>query len=100
MHAIYVRGALLHTGRWTTRARAYLQQAGGAAGGWAASVRQHVPRRDAPLSHGLAWLVLRAGSLSGKVPRDVMPYLQTRPFRDFCDLNVQAERTAGEIAPA
>jgi uncharacterized protein (DUF362 family) len=94
MHATYVRGALLRIGDPVICARAYAQQVGGALGGWAAAVRQHVPRRSAPLSHALAGALTWIGGALGKVPRAVRPYLEGRPFRDFCELNVHAERTA------
>ena len=41
MHAIYIRGAILRSGRALLRATAYARQMAGALGGWAASVQQH-----------------------------------------------------------
>lgn len=94
MHAIWLRGILLSQRRAWTCAKAYAQQASGAIGGWAASVKQHVPFGDAPVSVTLATVATAAGRIAGKVPREVRPYLTERPFRDFCAFNVQAERTA------
>jgi uncharacterized protein (DUF362 family) len=94
MHAIYVRGALMKSSNARLRALAFLRQMSGIVGGWAASVRQHVPFRDAPLSRSLATFIAWAGYLMGQVPKDVWPHLDYRPFRDYCLYNVDAERTA------
>jgi uncharacterized protein (DUF362 family) len=94
MHSIYLRGAILRLGSRVLRARAFLRQMMGAAGGWAGSVRQHVRWNHAPVSHSLATFLTWTGSLTGQVPRDVHAYLRYRPFRDFCLFNVDAERTA------
>jgi uncharacterized protein (DUF362 family) len=94
MHAIYVRGALLKLGRPVLRATTLARQMAGALGGWAASVRQHVRWREAPLSRAAATVVTGAGILAGKVPREVREHLRYGSFRDFCRYNVEAERTA------
>jgi uncharacterized protein (DUF362 family) len=94
MHAIYVRGALLRLAGWRLRAATLVHQAAGAVGGWAASVRQHVRWREAPLSRAAATLLTGAGTLLGRVPRDVRAHLRYASFRDFCRFNVEAERTA------
>lgn len=94
MHAIYIRGAIFKVGAFPLRARALFRQLAGALGGWSTSVRQHVRWSDAPLSRALATLLTWAGSLTGKVPRDVRQHLRYRSFRDFCLFNVDAEKTA------
>src|SRR5262249_13962327 len=94
MHAVYIRGALLRLGNWGLRVRAVLHQISGAIGGWASSVRQHVPWHTAPLSRTLATAVVGAGLIGGQVSRDVLDHLRFRPFRDFCLFNVEAEKTA------
>jgi hypothetical protein len=94
MHTIYLRGAFLKAGNLPTRARALMRQAAGNTGGWASSVRQHVRWREAPVSRVLATLVTGIGTLTGQVPREVTEYLRYRPFRDFCQFNVDAEQTA------
>ncbi|HEX8201395.1 MAG TPA: DUF362 domain-containing protein [Isosphaeraceae bacterium] len=94
MHAIYLRGAIFRLGSRSLRARAYLRQLAGAVAGWASSVRQHVRWREAPLARACATQVTWMGTLLGRVPRDVRQYLRYRPFRDFCRLNVDAEKTA------
>src|SRR5215467_12368368 len=66
----------------------------GAIGGWSASVRQHVRWSDAPLSRGLSILVTWLGSIAGQVPADVREHLRYGSFRDFCQFNVDAEKTA------
>jgi uncharacterized protein (DUF362 family) len=106
MHAIYVRGALLRLGNPWLKMQTFLRQMAGATGGWAASVRQHVRWRQAPLSLAAASALTWAGTLSGRVPRKVRRHLDYRSFRDFCLFNVDAERTAwlcwrrlAELAP-
>lgn len=94
MHAIYIRGAILKSGNLPLRVRAFLSQAAGNAGGWASSVQQHVRWSEAPLSRTLASLIIAGGTLTGQVPKEVTEYLRYRPFRDFCDFNVDAEKTA------
>ena len=94
MHAIYIRGALLKVGGPVLRLKTFGQQFGGLLGGWAGSVRQHVPWRQAPLSRAAATLVTWLGAVTGKVPEDVRKYLNYGPFRDFCVFNIDAERTA------
>jgi len=94
MHSIYIRGALLRVGHPFLRIRTFAQQIGGLVGGWAGSVRQHVPWSRAPFSRTGATLVTWIGALTGKVPEDVRKYLNYGPFRQFCVFNVDAEKTA------
>lgn len=94
MHAIYIRGALLKVGGPVLRLKTFAQQFGGLLGGWAGSVRQHVPWSQAPFSRASATLVTWLGTLTGKVPEDVRKYLNYGPFREFCVFNIDAERTA------
>jgi uncharacterized protein (DUF362 family) len=94
MHAIYIRGAILRDGNFRLRMNAYLHQVTGAVGGWAASVRQHARWRDAPFARFVATVVTFAGTVAGKVPRQVGKGLDYGPFRAFCVVNIDAERTA------
>ncbi len=94
MHSIYIRGALLKYGGPLLRMRAFAQQMGGLVGGWAGSVRQHVPWSRAPFSRAGATFVTWLGAMTGKVPEDVRKYLNYGPFRDFCVFNIDAEKTA------
>jgi len=94
MHALYIRGAILKLGNRRLRMQAFLKQAAGAVAGWSSSAQQHVPWSQAPLARSFAALVVRAGVLTGQVPRDVRQYLQYGPFRDFALFNVEAEKTA------
>jgi uncharacterized protein (DUF362 family) len=94
MHSIYIRGALLKYGGPLLRMKAFAQQMGGLVGGWAGSVRQHVPWRKAPFSRAGATFVTWLGAVTGKVPEDVRKYLNYGPFREFCVFNIDAERTA------
>jgi uncharacterized protein (DUF362 family) len=94
MHAIYIRGALLKYGGPLLRMKAFSQQMGGLVGGWAGSVRQHVPWSKAPFSRAGATFVTWLGAVTGKVPEDVRKYLNYGPFREFCVFNIDAEKTA------
>jgi len=94
MHSIYIRGALLKYGGLLLRMKAFAQQMGGLVGGWAGSVRQHVPWRKAPFSRAGATFVTWLGAVTGKVPEDVRKYLNYGPFREFCVFNIDAEKTA------
>lgn len=94
MHAIYIRGAILRLGRIRLRLQAFVTQAAGALGGWAASVNQHARWRDAPFSRLAARILAWGGSVSGKIPRNVRKHLEYGPFRNFCLFNVDAEKTA------
>ena len=94
MHTIYIRGALLKLGNPFLRWKTFSQQLAGLVGGWAGSVRQHVPWSSAPVSCAIASGVTWLGALTGKVPEDVRQHLIYGPFRDFCIFNVDAEKTA------
>lgn len=94
MHAVFVRGAILRLGGTLLRLRAFSEQMAGAIGGWAASVRHHLPWRRAPLSNAAAWALTAAGRVVGRVPSAVAPTLEYATFREFCRLNVDAEDTA------
>jgi uncharacterized protein (DUF362 family) len=94
MHSIYIRGALLKYGGALLRTNTFAQQMGGLVGGWAGSVRQHVPWSKAPFSRAGATLITWLGALAGKVPEDVRRYLNYGPFREFCVFNIDAEKTA------
>lgn len=94
MHEIYMRGAVFKYGSAPLRLRAFASQFAGTLGGWATSVRQHVRFTDAPLSRTFANLLIWAGSLTGKVPRDVRRHLRYSSFREFAAFNIDAEATA------
>jgi hypothetical protein len=94
MHSIYIRGALLKYGGPLLRMKAFSQQMGGLVGGWAGSVRQHVPWSKAPFSRAGATFVTWLGAVTGQVPEDVRKYLNYGPFREFCVFNIDAEKTA------
>jgi len=94
MHAIYIRGAILRLGGPFLRLKAYARQLAGGIGGWASSVLMHARWREAPLSRALARTVTTIGALSGKVPAEVRSSLEYGSFRQFCEFNVDAEKTA------
>ena len=76
MHAIYIRGAILHLGGPLLRLKAYLRQLGGGVGGWASSVLMHARWRDAPLSRLLARTITTVGGIAGNVPAVVRSSLE------------------------
>lgn len=94
MHAVYIRGHLLRTGTLRLKLLSLLQQANGTIGGWASSVRLHVPWSQAPGMRAAATLLQWLGIVAGKVPREVRRELEYQPFKRFCEFNVAAERTA------
>ena len=94
MHAIYIRGAILHLGGPLLRLNAYLRQLGGGVGGWASSVLMHARWREAPISRLLARTVTTVGGIVGSVPAAVRSSLEYGSFRQFCEFNVDAEKTA------
>ena len=94
LHAIYTRGLLIRLGKPSLKVRAIAQQLAGMVGGWSSSVEQHVPWFRAPLSRAIAKLVVALGWLSGKVPRAVRRELRYLSFREFCRMQVDAEKTA------
>jgi uncharacterized protein (DUF362 family) len=91
MHALFSRGALLKLGNARLQGQALACQAAGALGGWAASALQHTRWSEAPLSRALAVGITTAGSLIGKIPREVREHLDFGPFRDFCLFNAELE---------
>ena len=94
MHTIYIRGAILKIGGFRLRMQAFLTQAAGGLGGWASSVMQHSCWSRAPLSRLIASTITFLGRVVGKVPKDVRQFLQFGPFRNFCEFNIDAEKTA------
>ena len=94
MHAIYVRGHLLKTGSLPLQALSFLQQVSGSFGGWASSIRMHVPWSRAPFLRAAATLLQWMGIIAGKVPHEVRRELDYQPFQKFCRFNIDAERTA------
>jgi len=94
MHAIYIRGAIFKFGTHRQRALAFARQIAGATGGWASSVRQHIDWNEGPLSRLLATFIVWSGFVMMRVPRDVLAHLDYKSFREFCQYNVDAEKTA------
>lgn len=94
MHAIYTRGLLLKWGSFPLRLRALCQQAAGTIAGWSSSVQHHVRWSQAPLSRLVSAAVVSVGALVGKVPRGIRNDLRFLGFREFCHLQIDAERTA------
>lgn len=94
MHAIWTRGLLLRIGSPVLRARAFVDQMAGSVGGWSSSVRQHVSWRAGPISRAVASLVVIMGRAGGKVPRAMRSQLGLLTFHRYCELQMDAERTA------
>jgi uncharacterized protein (DUF362 family) len=94
MHAIYIRGAILRLGGPWLKTTAYARQLAGGIGGWASSVLMHTRWRDAPVSQAAARGVSLLGALLGSVPPEVKASLEYGSFRQFCEFNIDAEKTA------
>jgi len=94
MHSIYIRGAILRFGNFRLRTTAYLRQLAGGVGGWSSSVLMHARWREAPVSRLFARLATIAGSITGAIPEAARASLEYGTFRQFCQFNVDAEKTA------
>ena len=94
MHSIYIRGAILRFGNLRLRTTAYLRQLAGGVGGWASSVLMHARWRDAPISRLFAKFATTVGGWMGAIPDEVKASLDYGSFRQFCDFNIDAEKTA------
>lgn len=94
MHTGYIRGVVLHHGGRRLQTIAYGEQIVGALSGWAAAVRQHTQFRDAPVAVTLASALAMGGRLSGKLTKALRSALEYGPFRDFCAVNIELERSA------
>ena len=89
-----MRGLLWREGRLAVRAGANWHFLTGLVAGWATFVQQHVRWREAPVSRAIATATLWAGLLTGTAPPSVRKHLRYHSFRDFCEFNVDAEKTA------
>jgi uncharacterized protein (DUF362 family) len=94
MHAVYIRGALLRHPRRLVRLRALYHNVAGLLAGWATFVQQHVTWRRAPVSRLLSTGLLWMGLLTGTAPPSVKKHLRYHSFREFCEFNIDAEKTA------
>lgn len=94
MHAIYIRGAILRLGNPWLKMTAYARQLAGGIGGWSSSVMMHVRWREAPLSRAFASVSTMAGTLLGNIPSAAKKALEYGSFRQFCEFNIDAEKTA------
>src|SRR5437660_6149214 len=94
MHAAYVRGLLLHHASGWMRGLTYGEQLLGAVSGWAAATDQHLHLRDRPFAVALARSLTLGGLLTGQLSSALREELEYGPFRKFCRLNVELERSA------
>jgi hypothetical protein len=94
MHAAYVRGVLLHRASVWTRGLTYGEQLFGAVSGWASATDQHLHVRDHPVAVALARSLTLGGLLTGRLSSALRQELDYGPFRKFCRLNVELERSA------
>ncbi|HSO40014.1 MAG TPA: DUF362 domain-containing protein [Labilithrix sp.] len=94
MHTVYVRGILFRRGERALVLRTIAQQLGGFVAGWSSAVSQHVTWSKAPLSRLGALGISLAGLVAGKVPKSARATLGHQTFRQFCDFNAEAEKTA------
>jgi hypothetical protein len=94
MHAAYVRGVLLHHASGWMRGLTYGEQLYGALSGWASATDQHLHLRERPLAVALARTLTLGGLLTGQLSSALRQELDYGPFRKFCRLNVELERSA------
>jgi pimeloyl-ACP methyl ester carboxylesterase len=94
MHAVYIRGTLLHESALPLRLRTWMTHASGHVAGWTSSRQQHYRWREAPLTRTVAELIEYAGVLGGQVPQGAREHLHFDSFRAFCLFSVAAETTA------
>jgi len=94
MHTGYIRGVVLNRGDPVLQAVAYGEQVLGAVSGWAAAVQQHTQFRDAPVSVAIASALALGGRVTGKLTKALRQALEYGPFRQFCAVNVELERSA------
>lgn len=94
MHAVYVRGALLHESALPQRLRTWMTHASGHVAGWTSSRQQHYRWREAPLTRTVAELIEYAGVLGGQVPEGAREHLHFDSFKAFCLFSIAAETTA------
>jgi uncharacterized protein (DUF362 family) len=93
-HAVLAQGLLAKVQAPVMRLKSLMADVGGLIAGWSSAVLQHTSWRRAPISRGIARAVTVVGRLAGKVPRTAVALLDTLRFREFCDFQVGAERTA------
>ena len=94
MHTVYTRGALLKSNNYFYRLRIFISQFEGYVGGWAGSIIQHLTWKEAPISVFVAKTILLIGGVSGKIPKELRNELKHGTFKNFCNFNVDAEKTA------
>ena len=94
MHALYIRGTLLHNSSLPERMRTWMTQASGQVAGWTSSRQQHYRWREAPLTRSVAELIEFAGALGGQIPDGARDHLHFDSFKAFCTFSVAAETTA------
>ena len=94
LHADYVRGLLLRTGRPLPALVIFGRQLAGAAGGWASAVRHHRVAGRAPVRSLAASALIGAARLSGRLSPALARQLRFQSFRHYCLLNATLERTA------
>jgi len=94
VHATYLRGYLLRTGRRLPAALVFGRQIYGGLSGWITSTRELTRTSDAPVRGIAADVMLTMGRVVGLVPAAVARELGYHSFRRYCQLNAVLERTA------
>jgi hypothetical protein len=72
----------------------YGEQLLGALSGWASATDQHLHIRDRPFAVAMARSLTLGGLLTGRLSSALRQELDYGPFRKFCRLNVELERSA------
>ena len=94
MHTVYTRGALLKSQNLFHRINVFINQFNGYIGGWAGSIIQHLKWTEAPFSVSIAQSIIFFGNISGKISEGIRKELRFGSFKNFCNFNIDAEKTA------
>jgi uncharacterized protein (DUF362 family) len=94
LHAEYLRGELLRTPGWFSKAIVYGRQLQGALSGWTSATSNLRSARAMPLRTGAAGILVAAAGLTGQVPPVLRRELRYQTFQRYCQLNVALEASA------
>jgi uncharacterized protein (DUF362 family) len=94
LHAEYLRGELLASGRLASHALVYARQLQGTLSGWTSSTANHRDPHTAPFRSGAAGLLVAFAGVTRQAPPALLRELHFQSFRRYCELNVGLEGSA------
>lgn len=94
LHAEYLRGELLASGRLASHAVVYARQLQGTLSGWTSSTANHRDPRTAPFRSGAAGVLVAFAGVTRQAPPALLRELHFQTFRRYCELNVGLEGSA------